>query len=261
MKSKVARVFGAGTSFSDVIPDLRPRIIASIDALEGQGKTHFGLTAPAPIAYLGADPNAEGVIQKFAAEKTIYPSFYAYEAPESTKDVNGFAAVVRPVWAQWKKDYIAALRSKEIRSIVADTGTWTWETLRIARFGKLTQVPPIMYQQVNNEMTRLITMARNYDKNVLWLHKLGDHYIDKIIDGKKIGVKTGKLERKGYKDMGFDVQAVIRLSRDPEDNEFIANVLKSTLNDDLTGMELCGDACNFPVFASMVFGNSPEDWQ
>ena len=41
---------------------VRRRLILSIEALEGAGKTRFTLTAPGPIAFLNFDYGLEGVI-------------------------------------------------------------------------------------------------------------------------------------------------------------------------------------------------------
>ncbi len=49
-----------------------------------------------------------------------------------------------------------ALESKEIKSIVIDTASEAWELVRLARFGKLTQVMPQHYGPVNTEFRDMI---------------------------------------------------------------------------------------------------------
>jgi len=55
--------------------------------------------------------------------------------------------------------------------VVVDTGTGVWEMRRLSKFGKLIQVPPVLYMQCNSEMSILVSKAMKSDKNVIWIHR------------------------------------------------------------------------------------------
>ena len=72
--------------------------------------------------------------------------------------------------------YQWALAEPAVRTISVDTATELWELLRMARFGKLTQVMPYQYGPVNAEFRSLIRMAYASDKNLILLHKMRKVY-------------------------------------------------------------------------------------
>jgi hypothetical protein len=191
-----------GTSFGTVSATRR-RLIMAIDGLEKQGKTHFALTAPKPCAILNFDIGLEGVVQKFDDGKGYYPANYFAEAQANAQAT---ADKANAVWSQLMTDYQWAL--KNCRTIVADTASETWETLRLARFGKLTQVMPHHYGPVNAEFRKLIRMAYDHDCNLILLHKLKSVYENKVnSQGKEVSNKIpGAFARQGMGDTGFLVQ-------------------------------------------------------
>ena len=119
------------------------RLIMAASGREKQGKSHFALTAPSPIAYFDLDIGTEGVIDKFVANgKEIYHNDYNYHL---LKDIRKQGPVdVAPyieMWEKFKSDYVSILESP-VRTLVIDTATELWELLRMSRFGKLDQVMP-----------------------------------------------------------------------------------------------------------------------
>ena len=57
---------------------IRHRLIISVDGHEKQGKSHFALTAPQPIALFDVDTGLEGVVEKFEHTKGIYQNTYRF---------------------------------------------------------------------------------------------------------------------------------------------------------------------------------------
>jgi hypothetical protein len=227
--------------------DVYPRIILSISALEKQGKTHFALTAPGPIAMFSTDIGEEGVVGKFKKKIMIL----------DVARIDEDAAEKAPLeWDKFKKAYNHCLRSKEVRSIVIDTATEIWELLRMARFGRLTQVMPYQYGPVNAEYRTLIRDAYNFDKNLILIHKMKAQYVN--------DKRTGEWERSGFSDTGFLVQVNTQIYRyAPEDGgAFCLWVKDCRQNPELAGEVLEGDLCTFPMLAMMVLPDvDPKKWE
>lgn len=227
----------------------RPRMILSISGLEKQGKSHFSLTAPGPIAFFSMDTGEEGVVEKFENKKEIN----IIRIDRVDNDSPGQAP---KEFDRFKKAYNFALKDKLIRTIIIDTATEIWEILRMARFGKLTQVMPFQYGPVNAEYRALIRDAYNYDKNLILLHKMKAQYIN--------DKRTGEWERAGFSDTGFLVQVNAQIYRyAPQDGGDFAIFIKDCRqNPDVAGEELVGPMCNFPFLASMVMPEvDPKEWE
>lgn len=219
---------------------VQPRIVISVCGLEKQGKTHFALTAPGPIALFNLDIGTEGVVNKFVREgKQI--AVYDMSMP----DVNEAEAV----WEKFAKAYRGVLKDKWVRTIVWDTATEMWELLRLARFGKLTQVMPYHYGPVNAEYRKLLRAAYDSNKNVILLHKMKAVYVN--------DKRTSDYERAGFSDTGFLVQVNAQVYRDVADEEntnpdFNLYIKDCRQNAELAGFELAGPMCNFATMASFI---------
>jgi len=238
--------------------DIKHRIIMSVSALEKQGKTHFALTAPGPIVFLDFDIGCEGVIHKFLSQKEILLPSEGQKKDSATFQVPIIAG--QPIdinkctvlWERFKKLYCGALQSDGARTVIVDTATDAWELLRLAKFGKLTQVMPHQYGSVNAEYRELIRMAYGFNKNVILLHKMKPQYLN--------DKRTGKYERSGFNDTGFLVQMNTELFHD--EDGFNIRIIDCRQNMDIADEVFTGnDLCNFPFVASMAIdGTSPDDW-
>jgi len=223
-----------------------PRLIMSLSGLEKQGKTHFALTAPGPVAVFDTDIGGEGVTEKFTKDKKVLVTKVARITDGDDDAVDD----AEEEWDRVKGAYLYLLRGKDVRTIVFDTATEIWELLRIARFGRLTQVMPYQYGPVNKEYRDLIREAYAYDKNLILLHKMKAQYVN--------DKRTGEYERAGFNDTGFLVQVnaqVYRYSRE-DGGEFNLSVKDCRQNPELAGEDdlFEGEMCTFPWLANMVLG-------
>lgn len=253
-----------GGSFQVANVPTPPRLILALDGLEKEGKTHFALTAPGPIAYCAFDIGDEGVIDKFQTKKVIHKADYFVNVPKGV-DQASMMKLVEPVWDQFLADWkVAMLQMKQghIRTLILDTGSEAWEVLRLARFGKLTQIMPHNYTALNTEYRNLIREAFNTPGNLIILHKLKAQWIDNPATGK--GSKTGQYERAGYADTGFLVQvnALAYRERNPETGQktgaFHVQVRDCRQNPLLNGQDFAGPVCSFPFLGAAVFpGTDP----
>lgn len=264
------------------IDEVTHRLILTVMGLEKHGKTRFCLSAPDPLAYLHTDVGDEGLLQMFKKHgKRLIVGDYHVESPSPSLKgddmIQAIAEACRPKWEAFKSDYLQALKSPKIRSVVVDTGTGVWELRRLSKFGKLTQVPPVMYGQINSEMSLLITAARHSDKNVLWIHRMKPEWEDYTTSkGQSASRKTGQMERTGYRDIGYEVQSNLMVYRGnlnkqgwpvPQTaGEFRVKILDCRLLDGVADSNLAGEVlegemfCDFPHVAALAFGDDPEEW-
>lgn len=224
---------------------LQPRIIMSLCGMEKQGKTHFALTAPGPLAVFSTDTGEEGVINKFVEDKEILVLPIAKAEDDAVDEA-------KKEWEKFKFAFFAALRGDDFRSLIVDTATEIWELLRMARFGKLTQVMPYQYGPVNAEYRALIREAYSHDKNLILLHKMRATYVN--------DKRNGEWERAGFGDTGFLVQVNAEIYRYDisEGGEFCLWVKDCRQNADLAGEEFDGGMCDFPLVAEMIAPGAGE---
>lgn len=222
--------------FSKVTPEKSKsnRLIVSITGEQKTGKTHFALTAPGPIAYFDLDIGTEGVIHKFAGDKEILAKRFLFDDKASE--------IVAKLFEEFKKDYYAALNAPKIKTIVIDTMSDVWEFIRLARFGKLTQIMPVRYAEVNSEMRKFIRDAFLKDKTLILLHKVREEY--------KNNSPTGKMKIAGFSEVPFLVQVNLETFIDPEvGNSF--RFVDCRQNPELRGLEL--PAMDFDQVLEMVY--------
>lgn len=235
------------------------RLICSAESAEKSGKTHFALTMPGEIAYQNLDVGLDGVIQKFQSDKRIWISNYRFALPsynQTEQDRKNTSTNCRTLVERFKDDYKRALDRAKVRGIVWDTATEIWEAIRLAHFGKLLQVKPHHYSEPNAEMRELLRWAYDSDKNFCFLHKLKDQYIN--------DKRTGKLERQGFKDMGYTVQVVIRMIKDrskPAPDCFYFEVTDCRQNPAIENLAFDYPENNFPMLAAHVYDSELEEWQ
>lgn len=198
-----------------------PRIIIAVDGIDKGGKTRFALTAPRPLVYLDTDLGSEGVMEKADRRDLIIASdkpfmFRTSEVTWDLDDAAKTAAIMRraePELERFRAMYRHALskpvakvngQALKARTIVVDNASEIWELLRLCYLGKLTQVKSHHYTEVNGVMRDLVREAYDHDVNVIWIHKLKSEYKENA-DGKN--VKSGVLQRVGFADMSYLVQA------------------------------------------------------
>jgi hypothetical protein len=256
--------------FGTVNPLLFPRIIMALSGHKGHGKSHFAFTAPGPIGYFNLDMGEEGVIQKFCDKKKIYPLLIPLPATSNDEgdgtDQAAKEAMVRAikkeastVWNKFIKAYYTALAEGEIRTIIIDTSSELWELLRLARFGRASNVEHL-YTPVNAEFKGLFQAAvKAVGTNVIFLHRYKEEWIKKNF--------TGNYIPAWFKGTPFGMQIVAHMRRiDPEEGEsgnaqFNVWIQDCRLNADLIGKTLPGPLCNFPTLAQMALPQTKaEDW-
>jgi hypothetical protein len=261
-----------GSSFKELKEADPPRhLIAAIDGLPREGRTHLSLTAPYPLAYMQMDPGGDDVLHKFLPGgefhrkgSKMFHSAYYVDVPPGLSPLE-VSKIADRIWMRSAKDFEVAL--PEMRTIVVDTCSEWFTCLKLARFGKLTQVMPEDYGPVYAEFRRLIRKAYQHECNVLLLHKLKEEYTrdEKYTNAsgqarRVPGKKTGNLVREGWNGLKYEVQIEARAFKD-EDREFNLEIVNCRQNPKLDGEVLPQALCNFQNLAMAVYpGTKKADW-
>lgn len=257
---------GMPANFKIVDTSVKKRMVLSIEGDWGTGKTDLALTAPGPIAFFKFDLNSDVTLAKYADKKRIYKC--EYEVPDP--NVPNAQQLAESIARQFCADYSTVINNPEIRSVVWDTATEIWELIRLAAFGKLTNVMPHHYVQVNNGFRGLIRAAFDSNTNLVMIHRLKDEWVNYTSsDGKEKSKRSGRKERAGFSDVGFACQVMVQtfFNQEEEDSPFQMKVLKCTQNPQITG-QVYGQIADmrmnsFPILAMDVFPgtDAEKDWQ
>jgi hypothetical protein len=243
-------------------PEPRRHLVVIAEGVEKCGKTQFSLRkVPKPVAFLNNDRSAAYLFTKLKyTSKSLMEGLYqAPNVDPVNDDAQKVADAVRPVWKDFVADYYRALSDPAVRHVVVDNSTTMYRNARLARFGKLTQVPPVLYARVNDEMLRMVVAARAADKSVIFTARVGDEWTQptKGKSGEKgsLGEKTGKLIRDGWKDLGFESEVTVRL--EVKGTTYKATITASAYGG--LGVEFHDDEITFPNIRAAVFGDEEEE--
>jgi hypothetical protein len=169
-------------------------------------------------------------------------------------------------WRSFYDTYKTALDHKGSRVVLVDGDSDSWELQRLAAFGKLTQIPPIMYTNVNAARRAMYARAWDSGKIVIFTNKTKPEYVDEldslgqpILDntGKPKRKKSGEVERQGFQDMDYLFHIQIRHLR--VSSKFGFRILKCKSNVDLIGMEFWDGDCNFRTLVETAYPDIPAD--
>jgi len=179
------------TEWVQVTPDYprKRRIIAISGGMEKTGKTTFAASAPDPLYSLGLDRGAE-VISLHSAGREIY--LKQYIAPRDLQP-NQYTST----WEDFKATYYSILNNNR-GSLLVDTETAMYELIRLARFGKLTQVMPEQYGPLNAELNSMMDAAFESDMTVVMIRRAAPVY-----SGRQA---TGQWEDRGWSQMPYVVE-------------------------------------------------------
>jgi hypothetical protein len=247
---------GRVVEYKRVSFDPPSRLVMSVDGPPKEGKSHFCLTAPEPIAIHNFDLGLEGVVdQEEFRDKEIYP--FEYPMPLSAmlpgSEFNAMAEAASKVW----KDFVLNFRDSlgKMRTVIVDTGTEAWALARLARLGKLTQITSVQYTAVNAEFRQLVQLALSqHTCNVLFTHKIRDVYEN--------NKTTGEMERAGFGEIGYDIQAAVKTFRDPTKtgvDQFGLEITASRANLGANGKRFIGGDCTFAKVACAIYPKTTEE--
>lgn len=219
------------------------RLIASIAGRPKTGKTHLALTAPPPIIYFDIDIGEEGVLSKFEGTAMLT---YEVRVPKQVAK-----AEYEKLWEDAKTKLRLAWGLGR-GTVITDTSTELYELNRLARFGKLDQVPPYMYSLVNTEWRELIREAFDSRMNTIFIHKTKAVWVD--------NKRTDRYELAGFGEMEYLTQINIETSRvDLEEggSQFWLKIADCRHNPAFNGWTNQGEAglFDFSFLINMIHGS------
>lgn len=254
---------------------LRPRLMIGTDGPSESGKTEFAMSAPGPGIVICLDRGYDACLMNArppAARRKDF-AFKPISVPMATQsnDTKFYLEYWRAFYAEYKK----ALENPDARTVCLDGDSDSWELQRLAAFGKLTQIPSIMYTDVNAARRAMIARAWDTGKIIIATNKVKDEYVEEldaagnpILDnsGKPKRKKSGELERQGFSDTDYLWQIQLRhFYVEPPDGvglgKYGIRILKCKKDRTLVGMELTGEDCNFAGLVQTVYPEIPlENW-
>ena len=217
------------------------KAIISIASIDKEGKTDLALSGPPPVMYIDIDVGGTGVVEKFKASGK---EVYIYKMRFS-KDMDQTLAVT-----QWDelRDVLISAWGLPSGTVAIDTFTEAYDLCRLARLGKLEQVPPLKYVEVNKEIRELVRLAYESKMNTVFVHKMKAEWIG--------GQKTANFELMGWGDIEYNTQLNLRPftvveKPDGKDGDpvvhFWVTVRNSRMNAKMTGKKYeCGKAGDLP---------------
>lgn len=251
----------AAAGFSLIRPNVNRRLIVNSRGHDKCGKTYWACRAPSPICYINTDQGQEGVLDELVRKGlTCGAQFDVILKPGRKKDE------YEKTWDKFEAAFKTACESKVFRTIVIDTHTELWALLRLARFGKLSQVLPEHYAPVNSEFEEFTNYPKQFQGlNAVYIHKMSKEYKGgKDASGKKERSEwTGNYERRGYNGMDY-IAAVnlehFRYTRMDETRGFGIRVLNNRLNPECDGLEFTDELdTSFAFLATQLFPDTTED--
>ena len=231
-----------GMGFDDTIRECPRRLIVSVSGKPKTGKTFFALTAPDPIFFINIDIGTEGVLEKFQADgKRIY--VYDVRVPKTAPSKDIYV----PMWGNLKNIFEKVFKVGA-GTVITDTGTEAYELARLAKFGKLTQVMPQHYGEVNNEFREVLRLAYDSPMNAIFVHKMKPVYLQ--------NQRTSEYEPSGQSDLEYNVQANITMHREDTDEgpQFSAFIKNCRQNANVSGQLLESEMCNFDFLLEVIHG-------
>jgi hypothetical protein len=182
----------------------------------------------------------EGVVGKFQKQdKRIM--VYDVRVPKENADKD----VYLPMWENLKSR-IKKAYTLRTGTVVWDTCSEIYELARLAKFGKLTQVMPHNYVEVNNEWRELLRLAYDSSMNSIFIHKMKPVWIN--------NARTKDFEPTGFGEMDYLSQINLISYRENGDDgpEFSIFIKDCRQNPTVGGQTLDGPLCNFEMLLSMV---------
>lgn len=250
--------------FESLVPEDVHTIIGSSEGLAGSGKSHFWLTAPAPIAYFLFDPGGLKGLRNnpMFREKEIHAVNYCGDLNIGKLPAEDRVQVSIDVMERFKEDWDVAI--KNARTLIIDKESHLWEMLRYA-YDEVSSPDPKNFHELNLIVRGLIQDAEATGRNLGLVRGIKDTWGVTGISpssGKKQMGFTGIYKAEGNKYVDELVQVVMRHRWDAERRVFVTTIGdKCRLGEAeaLMGQEF--DSMDFPMLGQMLYPDAdPEEF-
>ena len=236
--------------FKDIDGTKRRRVVASIEGKEGTGKTFLACTADGPIIYFDIDIGTEGVVEQFQdGSNGITPRRILRKRIRIPKgeSKDTYESLWNEVWQMAETAY-----KLKRGAVIWDTGSELYELCRLARYGKLAQVPPHYYQLANNDWRDFARLAYDSDMSTILIHKVKPVWVNNN--------RTNEYEPSGFSETPYMVQVRLSTFRNQTDDGavFGFKILKCRPKDSLVGETVAGPMSSFPFLLNLIYGKEAK---
>lgn len=244
------------------------RLMIGTEGLPNTGKSEFAISAPGPGLALCLDRGYEAMLDNKTPPPTRN-SNWAFKVIPVPLETSATQAQFLDYWRAFYAEYSKALANVEARSILLDGDSDSWELQRLAEFGKLQQIPSILYTRVNCGRRAMIAKAYDSGKIIIATNKVKKSYrttydaMGKVMTdntGKEVREWDGGYERQGFSDHEYLWQIQLRHLYDKAKG-FGIRILMCKADKSLEGYELWGEYCNFQSLVETVYPDVPlKEW-
>jgi hypothetical protein len=263
----------AANGFKAPVKPKFKRLMVSLEGPTNSGKSEFAHSAPGPGIFIAQDRGLEAMLDNPAPPPTRQPNYF-YDTVSAPLAEGSTHDQYKAAWKDYRDNHVyKAIAIPECRTVVIDGDSDSWETQRLAAFGKLTQIPSILYTGVN--AARRLFISRLYDsgKIIISTNKVKKLYkpvynpdgTPKLNDGKPVREWDGvSYERQGFEDHDYLWQVQIRMIYDEsrkEGDRWGGLILKAKANPAMQNYTMWGDECNMQTMVQIVYPNVPmAEW-
>lgn len=196
--------------------NMQTGLVVQVWGAPKRGKTHFAMTAPAPIVVFDLDMGLRGVTHKFP-DKEIYARAYPIR-PDQVDDIDEQARILDTI----ERDILRArdLVSPLGGTIVIDTESQLWQLASLVKLseertqgeraklaassGKTVRPMQFDWRRANSYMSALLrTIISDTRVNVVFISRASEQYQD--------GNPTGRIEPQCWKETPYIVDTVVQI--------------------------------------------------
>lgn len=236
-------------------------LLIGSDGPADSGKTEFAMSAPGPGIVIGLDRGSDGPLDNPhpPSERQENFAFNVIEVPKASQ-LN--QAGYLEYWKSFYAVYLKALGNQDARTVVIDGDSDSWELQRLAEFGRLSKVPPNLYDNVNGARRAMYARAYDSGKIIFATNKVRKSYVTKLDangkpevnnSGNEVRIWDGGFERQGFSDQEYLWSIQLRHKYDPDKKVWGVRLMKCKAQPKLVGYELWGDDCNFAALVQTVY--------
>jgi hypothetical protein len=248
------------------------RLMIGCDGGPDSGKTEFALSGPGPLAWLALDRGIDGVL-----DNPNPPATRCKDIGLNIVNVPKATQLSQPGYIEYWKEFYGKLKgatdNPDVRTILLDGDSDSWELQRLAEFGRLSKVPSNLYDNVNAARRAMYARLWDSGKIVVATNKVRRVFITKLKpdgtpeinnSGNEVRVWNGEYERQGFSDQEYLWSIQLRhMNRVKEDGtpEWGLRIMKCKADMSLVGMELWGADCHMPALLESVYPHIPlSEW-
>lgn len=267
------------------------RLVVSIMAPEGHGKTHMLLTMPMPMILCGMDPNTEAVIEQMfgvddvddldPAELKYVRVPYPLVGFEPNED-----DIMKEATESWYqiKDEVSAVKNGKAKikpaSFLFDSGTLLDRMNILREFGRTDRISPIVRRNkmgaLNNDFKGLFDALEFAGVHVGITHRVREVWETVTVRTNKGPIEKdqvvpGEYRALQFKEMGYLANVEVLMMFDPKregklSERFGMRVTRSRQRPGVIGEEYWGkvegqSVCSVPYLGTLLYpGTTPEDW-